>query len=70
MAGLLMSFKEVQKFYAVIGAAFIPLLAIALLVMNSRRDWLGRYAYRWPSIALLMAAIIFFGNIAWRKWLA
>ena len=34
MVGLWMSFKEVQKFYSVIGATFIPLLAVSLLFMN------------------------------------
>lgn len=70
MIGLLISFKEVQKFYAIIGAAFIPLLAIALLVMNSKTEWLGKHANRWPSISLLISAVVFFGGMAWQKWMA
>ncbi len=68
MAGLAISFQEIQKFYAVIGAAFIPLLAMALLVMNGRKKWLGASANRWPSIITLLACIIFFGAMAWLKW--
>ena len=33
--------REVQKYYAVIGAAFIPLLALVLLVLNGRAAWVG-----------------------------
>jgi len=68
MAGLMMSFKEVQQFYGIIGAAFLPLLAIALLIMNSRRDWLGVHANRWPSHTLLSATLIFFAGMSWMKW--
>ena len=38
MLGLFMSFKEVRKLYAVIGALFMPLLALALLILNGGRD--------------------------------
>ena len=70
MIGLLISFKEVQKLYAVIGAAFIPLLAIALLIMNSKKELLGQHINRWPSISLLISAVVFFGGMAWQKWMA
>ena len=42
MMGLFFSFKEVQKLYAIIGASFMPLLSIALLVLNGKRKMGGR----------------------------
>jgi hypothetical protein len=67
--GLLMSFREVQKLYAVIGAVFVPLLAVGLLLLNGRRAWVGGFVNRWPTILMLLAAIAFFGGLAWTKWL-
>ncbi len=68
MLGLLMSFQEVQKLYAIIGAAFLPLLAIALLFLNGRRAWVAGYINRWLSISLLVVMIVFFGGMAVTKW--
>jgi len=65
MLGLMMDFKQVQQFYGIVGAAFLPLLAIALLIMNSRREWLGKYVNRWLSQALLSATVIFFSAMVW-----
>ena len=39
--GLFGSFTEIQFAYAVVGAAFMPILAIALLVLNCRRKYIG-----------------------------
>jgi len=69
MLGLLMSFKEVQKLYAVIGAMFIPLLAIALLILNGKRTWVGEFTNRPLNIILLLATLVFFASMAWMKWL-
>ncbi len=69
MLGLLFSFKEVQKLYALIGAAFMPLLALALLILNSRGDRLGRLRNKAPGIAALAATLVFFGGMAWAKWM-
>ncbi len=41
MLGLFISFREVQKIYAVTGAFFVPMLALALLLLNGRRQWVG-----------------------------
>jgi Mn2+/Fe2+ NRAMP family transporter len=61
MAGLLVSFKEVQKLYAVIGALFIPMLALALLVLNGRPAWVGaRFANGWAVRLALCGALVFF----------
>lgn len=69
--GLWVSFKEIQKLYAVIGAAFMPLLALALLVMNGRSSWIGaRFRNSWLISALLCLTLAFFVWAALRKWIA
>ena len=69
MLGLLMSFKEVQKLYAVIGAIFIPMLAVALLILNGKRAWMGKFTNRPLTIVMLIATLAFFGSMAWMKWM-
>jgi Mn2+/Fe2+ NRAMP family transporter len=59
MAGLATEFRQLQKWYAVVGASFMPIVAVGLLVLN-RRKWLGAAANRAPTIALLVAAVGFF----------
>ncbi len=68
MMGLMMDFKEIQKLYGIVGAAFLPLLAIALLIMNSNRSRLGQYSNRWPSYISLSITVVFFAGMAWMKW--
>jgi Mn2+/Fe2+ NRAMP family transporter len=61
MIGLWWSFKEVQKINAMFGALVMPMLALALLIMNSRSDWVGReYRNRPLTIAVLIAVLLFF----------
>ena len=67
MAGLFWSFQEIQKLYAVIGATFLPLLAIALLVLNGRADWVGERFRNGPAtVVVLLATLAFFLWIGWR----
>jgi hypothetical protein len=69
MAGLFMSFREIQKLYAVVGAAFVPLLAIALLILNGRTEWVGRrFRNGWPATLALSLTLAFFAWAAWMKW--
>jgi len=58
MLGLLFSFREVQKVYAVFGALFVPLLAVTLLLLNGRTDWVGRKLRNGPVTTLLLAATV------------
>ncbi|MFC1606687.1 Nramp family divalent metal transporter [Candidatus Latescibacterota bacterium] len=39
---LFISVKKAQLTYAVLGSLFMPLLAMTLLIMNNRREWIGR----------------------------
>ncbi len=60
-AGL--GFATVQRIYAMVGAFFLPLLAIVLLFLNRRR-FIGKASNRpWTSMALL-------GVLAFFAWAA
>jgi len=58
MAGLFISFSAVQKYYAVFGALFIPLVAVSLLVLNRPKLVGERYRNRRLTIGVLIAAVL------------
>ena len=61
MLNLLFSFKAIQKYYAVVGAAFIPFLAFILLYLNGRQTWVGDTLKNRPlTNAVLVVALLFF----------
>jgi hypothetical protein len=61
MAGLFARFEQVQQVYAVIGASFIPLLAIVLLVLNGSSVRVGAASRNRPAtVAVLVAILVFF----------
>jgi Mn2+/Fe2+ NRAMP family transporter len=67
MFGLFHSFREIQKLYASIGAWFIPVLALSLLLLNSRTDWVGeRYKNRPLTVGVLLVILVLFSWIAWK----
>ncbi len=67
MLGLFWSFQDIQKLYAIIGATFIPLLALALLVLNGRSEWVGDQLKNRPTTTIvLLATLAFFAWIAVR----
>ena len=68
MLGLFFQFKEVQKFYGVIGAAFLPLLTFVLLFLNGRKKLLGEYKNKLPTVLVLISILVFFGWMAWSRW--
>ena len=60
--------EHIQLTYAVLGALFMPLLALTLLLMNNRSDWVGaRFRSKWVINALLVATLVFFAYIGGRK---
>ncbi len=66
MLGLFFSFREVQKFYTVIGAWFFPLLALVLLIVNGRSTWIGeRFRNRPVTAIALVGVLAFFSWVAW-----
>jgi Mn2+/Fe2+ NRAMP family transporter len=60
IALLYLKFETAQKLYGLIGAAFIPLLAIALVPLMNRPRWIGpELANRWASnVALAIALLV------------
>jgi len=66
MIGLLVGFSRMQKLYAIFGACFIPLLALALLLLNGRSQWVGRKLRNRPLTSLFLVLILlFFLGAAW-----
>lgn len=64
MLGLAFPFQSVQKLYAMVGALFVPVLALALLVMNGRRSWVGAQRNGPVTVAVLAGALLFFALLA------
>jgi hypothetical protein len=66
--GLWLPFAKAQKWYAVFGALFIPMLALALLALNGRWRLVGRQYRNSPvATALLIACLGLFILFLWFK---
>ncbi len=64
---LFVSVKQAQLAYAVLGSLFMPLLALTLLILNNRRDWVGdRFRNGWAANAVLGFTLLFFAWITLR----
>ena len=64
--GLFVRFDVVQKTYAIIGALFIPLLAIVLLILNSRPSLIGpQLRNSYFTNALLILTLLCFLLAGW-----
>jgi Mn2+/Fe2+ NRAMP family transporter len=55
--------RTIQLIYATVGAAFLPLLAVTLLIMNNRRRWVGQLRNGWAVNALLVATLLVFSYL-------
>ena len=44
-------------------AAFMPFLAVALLVLNGSATWVGEHRNRWSTVAVLVAILGFFAGV-------
>ena len=61
MVGLFFSFTQVQKVYAIFGAMFMPLLALALLFLNNRPHWVtAKMRNRRITNVFLVATVLLF----------
>lgn len=69
LLGLFLNFKEVQKLYSVIGALFMPMLALALLILNGRKAWVGAHRNRLLTWAALIMTLLFFATLAGMSWM-
>ena len=56
--------KEVQLVYAALGAAFMPVTALTLLVMNNRTKWVGEYRNGVVVNVLLVVTLALFTYLA------
>jgi Mn2+/Fe2+ NRAMP family transporter len=60
------NFEHMVKWYSIVGALFIPILALALLFMNSHSRWITRrYRNSWFTTALLIITLALF---LWAGW--
>ncbi len=65
---LWVSVKEIQFSYGIIGACFLPLLALTLLLLNNRKRWVGsEFVSPWVINAVLVLALLFFGYAGGRE---
>ena len=56
-----MSNQGLQILYAIVGAAFMPMLAVVLLLLNGRGKLVGKDLRNRPvTIAILVATVVFF----------
>jgi Mn2+/Fe2+ NRAMP family transporter len=61
MIGLWVGFANMQKFNAIWGALFMPMLAMTLLILNGRARWVGEgYKNRPFTSAVLVMILLFF----------
>jgi hypothetical protein len=57
---LFASFLQMQKLYSIVGAFFIPILAVVLLMLNGRRDLVGGCRSGWLIQSVLLLAVLGF----------
>ena len=68
MSLLWLKVQQVQLAYAVLGALFMPLVALTLLVLNNRPSLVGREFRNGPVVnALLAATLVFFSYLGVRE---
>jgi hypothetical protein len=59
------NFQAMMKVYAVVGALFIPMLAVVLLVLNGQSSLVGeRHKNSWATTAVLIGALLLFVIVA------
>ena len=64
--GLWMNFESAQKIYAIVGAMFVPMLAVVLLILNGRSALVGPKNRNSPLVTiLLISTLAFFALVAW-----
>ena len=64
--GLCMSFQSAQKLYAIVGALFVPMLAVVLLILNGRSDLVGPKNRNSALVSVLLISTLgFFALVEW-----
>ena len=64
---LVYDFQRIQKLYAIVGALFLPLLAVVLLLLNGRERWVGAHKNGRLTTLVLVATLVFFALAGWRE---
>jgi hypothetical protein len=65
---LWLSPQKAQLVYAVLGSLFMPLLALTLLIMNNRTEWVGTtFRNRRLTNAVLLLTLALFAAIGARE---
>ena len=71
MLGLFVSFTQIREVYAVFGALFMPMLALTLLILNGKREWVGERMSNRPIVAVVLVltlmAFVAFGYLEVRR---
>lgn len=58
---LLSPVRQIQLAFGIVGALFLPLLALTLLILNNRRSWIGSdFLTPWPQNLVLALSLAFF----------
>jgi Mn2+/Fe2+ NRAMP family transporter len=66
LAGLFLTVEKIQLAYAVMGALFMPMLALTLLSMNTRPGWVGaRFRNPWWINLTLVATVLLFAYMGY-----
>ena len=66
LANLWLTVERVQLAYAVMGATFMPLLAVTLLILNNQTRWVGeRFRNGWPINAVLLLTVLLFAYVGY-----
>jgi len=65
---LWISVKQAQLIYAVLGSLFMPLLALTLLILNNRKDWIGeKFRSKLIVNIALVVTLGFFGYVGYSQ---
>jgi Mn2+/Fe2+ NRAMP family transporter len=64
MIGLWIGFASMQKFYAIVGALFMPMLSFTLLILNGRSKWIGTSFQNKPATSFFLVMVLLFFLVA------
>jgi len=66
LANLWLTVERIQLAYAVMGAMFMPLLAVTLLILNNQARWVGdRFRNTWWINAVLVVTVLLFAYVGY-----
>ena len=61
---LLVPVRSIQLAFGIVGAFFLPLMALTLLIMNNKRRWVGAdFVSHWGHNLILLLGFVFFAYV-------